>query len=211
MKIQPFQAIGSLLLAAVIGLTGVATVSSGHTPAAQPSDASKQESIPTLVEASFQKLLEVEPSLKTWKLMGMHKSPISISGDIRGVWTFTLHETGNATDKGKRFAEMQFDSTTGILLHYHGGPFPVAKVATRQKDYYLKRGQELMNQILGSENTKQFKTVSNQFIETGDTNGFTRELGGITFKAEKEQIELSIDSDGRLEQYHRVRLPTQKK
>ncbi|GED59302.1 hypothetical protein ABER61_25760 [Brevibacillus formosus] len=211
MKIQPFQAIGSLLLAAVIGLTGVATVSSGHAPTTQPSDASKQESLPALVEASFQKLLEVEPSLKTWKIMGMRKSPISISGDIRGVWTFTLHETGNATDRGKRFAEVQFDSTTGILLHYHGGPFPAAKVTSRQKDYYLKRGQELMSQLLGSENTKQFKTVSNQSIDTGDTNGFTRELSDITFKAEKEQITLSIDSDGRLEQYHRVRLPTQKK
>ncbi|MFS0558199.1 hypothetical protein [Brevibacillus sp. 179-C9.3 HS] len=215
MRKLPCISISRLLLATVVGLTGSATLSTGHasgtTKTITLTPSKQEEPLPTQVLASLQKLMEVEPSIKHWKMMGYYKTPISRTGEIRGVWNVIMHETGNIGEEGKHSADMQFDSTTGILQNYRGGPFPAAKVPSRQKEYYKQRGQEIMNQLLGRENAKQFKTIDYQGISTANANGITRELGSITFKSEKETIELSFDSDGRLEIYRRILLPLQKK
>ncbi|MFS0558200.1 hypothetical protein [Brevibacillus sp. 179-C9.3 HS] len=205
------KTIGTLLLASVVGLTGVATISPEHASSATQTSQAKKEEPPKQVQASFEKVLEIEPLLKDWQVMGKHKTPMSHTGNIRGVWTYTLTwQTDADTTKGG--AEMQFDSTTGTLLHFVSTPYPTAKVPTQDKDYYQKRGQEILNQILGTENAKQFPLIdSRTSIGIKNQMNVKYEVGGLVFIGQKEQIQISIDSDGRLKQYNRIFLPNQQK
>ncbi|CAM5798012.1 DUF4179 domain-containing protein [Brevibacillus borstelensis] len=91
---------------------------SGAGGSATPAPDKAEEPLPKHVQQNYQKLLETEPLLKGLKMTGYSKSPMTDNGQIRGVWGIVLHETGNFDDKGKMFASMQFDSTTGELLDY---------------------------------------------------------------------------------------------
>lgn len=132
---------------------------------------------------------------------------MTIDGAIQGVWTIVLHETGNFNDKGKSMAETQFDATTGKLLLYHGPRFPAAKIKTQDEAYYKQKLKELATKVLGTEYVKQYDETVKISISKPDGNRYKSELGSAVFRYKREQIQLSVDSDGCFERFMRFRLP----
>lgn len=212
MKKQINQAVGALVLAGAIAVTGMATPLPVNASAQPPKSGSAviKEPLPANIQASLKKFQEVEPSLKQFAIDGYSKQPKTNDGQIRGVWTVGLLYEFNS-GKDKAHAELQFDSTTGTLLHYICRGFPAAKAKSQNQSFYKQKTSAVIKQLLGDEYVRQFEKAGEFSITEPAYNKVKRQVGQTYLNYKGEQFHIQIDADGRLEDFHRVPLKQMKK
>ncbi|WP_161785209.1 DUF4179 domain-containing protein [Brevibacillus borstelensis] len=184
---------------------------SGAGGSATPAPDKAKEPLPKHVQQNYQKLLEAEPLLKGLKMTGYSKSPMTDNRQIRGVWGIVLHETGNFDDKGKMFASMQFDSTTGELLDYGSFGSPTfreePKKSTQTEAFYRQKAAEFFQKLLGDEHVKQYQKSGTLEISMRTYNKTVeRQTGTAQFDYKGERFQIVVDVNGYLHTYNRIPL-----
>ncbi|MEJ8547391.1 DUF4179 domain-containing protein [Brevibacillus borstelensis] len=184
---------------------------SGAGGSATPAPDKAEEPLPKHVQQNYQKLLEAEPLLKGLKMTGYSKSPMTNNGQIRGIWGIALHETGNFDDKGKMFAAMEFDSTTGELLDYGSFGSPTfreePKKSTQTEAFYRQKAAEFIQKLLGSEHVKQYQKIGTVEISMRTYNKTAkRQTGTAEFDYNGERFQIVVDVNGYLHTYNRIPL-----
>ncbi len=141
--------------------------------------------------------------LKQFEIVGYSKQPMTNDGQIRGIWSVSMLYKSNSGME-KTHAELQFDSTTGTLLHYICRLFPAAKVKSQNQSFYKQKTSAVIKQLLGDEYVKQFEKAGEFNITEPRYNKVKRQVGQTYLNYNREQFHIKIDSDCRLEDFHRV-------
>jgi hypothetical protein len=122
-----------------------------------------------------------------------------------------LHETGNFDDKGKMFASMQFDSTTGELLDYGSFGSPTFREepekSAQTEAFYRQKAAEFFQKLLGDEHVKQYQKSGTLEISMRTYNKTVeRQTGTAEFDYKGERFQIVVDVNGYLHTYNRIPL-----